>query len=172
LLELLRLIQCHSPAPFDNVLSTKRRVRSQSQSQPASTLHTRPSTAADPLSSPSSPFRDQSHSLAALAAEALATAAAPAASDVAGAPLRPRRGHSCRHTAAAAPLRPVPGGKVTASGRGSNGKPWPRPLAVEAAAAAVAAAAATVPVALSGGHLGGKEAIQAPWGTDQCQPSK
>jgi len=34
LLELLRRIQCHSPAPFDNVLSTKTRVRSQSHPQP------------------------------------------------------------------------------------------------------------------------------------------
>jgi len=139
---------------------------------PASTLYPPSTTAADPLSSSSFPFRVQSQSSAALAAEALATAAGRAASDVAGAPLRPRLGHSRRHNAAAAPLPPGIGGKVSASGRGSNGQPWPRPLAVEAAAAAVAAAATTVPVALGDGHLGVKASIQAARGTAQCQPDK
>ena len=42
LLELLRRIQYHTPAPLDNVLSTKRRVRSQSHPQPCVYLHPPP----------------------------------------------------------------------------------------------------------------------------------
>ena len=133
LLELLRRIQYHTPAPLDNVLSTKRRVRSQSHPQPCVYPPPPPTTAADPPSSSSPPFRDQWQSSATLAAEALATAAGRAASAVAGGPLRPRRGHSRRLTAAAAPLPPDHGGQATASGGGSNGQLWPRPLAVEAA---------------------------------------